>query len=325
MTIRATLCFIVRDGQVLLLRKAEGLWGSGKWNAPGGKLADGEDPCAGAVREVREETGLTVADPQPRGTLRFYFGQRPEPAWVVYLFVARRFSGRLRPGEEGILQWHAQDALPYDQMWEDDRYWLPALLRGETVDGDFYFDEAAAKLLRHELRVDSLAGGEGCPPDAGVVHSIQVSRGGVPKHPVPCASVTFEGIEGDGHHDARHHGGRERALCLFSLEVIERLRAEGHPISPGSVGENLTVSGLDWSRVVPGTRLRVGEVEIEVTQFTTPCATIRASFREGRYERISPTLHPGDSRVYARVLQPGMVRVGDAVRILMASPAPKLP
>lgn len=308
MTVRATLCFIVRDGQVLLLRKAEGLWGGGKWNAPGGKLADGEDPMTGAVREVREETGLAVADPEPRGVLRFYFGEVPEPTWVVHVFVAREFSGELRPGGEGTLQWHAQQGLPYDQMWEDDRYWLPAVLDGNAVAGDFYFDEPAAKLLSFQLRVA-----------AGVLHSIQISRGGVPKWPVPQASVTFAGIEGDGHNDMRHHGGAEQALCLFSLEIIEHLQQEGHPVSPGSTGENLTVSGLEWSRVVPGTRLQVGEIEIEVTRFTTPCATIRASFRDGRYERISPKLHPGQSRVYARVLRSGTVRAGDPVRML-ASP-----
>ncbi len=94
--------------------------------------------------------------------------------------------------------------------------------------------------------------------------------------------------------------------------MIERLRAEGHPIGPGTTGENLTVEGIDWSLVRPGVRLRIGEVEVEVTQYTTPCKTIRASFRDGAIDRI----HPEESRVYARVLQPGRVRVGDPVELL---------
>ncbi len=149
----------------------------------------------------------------------------------------------------------------------------------------------------------------------GRVYQINVSPGGVPKRPVAEAEVTVEGIQGDGHND-RSHGGPDRALCLFAREVIERLRAEGHPIGPGITGENLTVEGIDWSRVRPGVRLRIGEVEAEVTQYTTPCKTIRASFRDGAIDRIHPVLYPGESRVYARVLRPGRIRVGDPVELL---------
>src|SRR3712207_3923787 len=93
----------------------------------------------------------------------------------------------------------------------------------------------------------------------GVVHQINVSNGGVPKLPVPEAAVTVDGVGGDRQRDLRVHGGPFRAVCLFSLEVIERLRAEGHPIAPGTVGENVTVGGLDWTLVRPGVRLRIGE------------------------------------------------------------------
>lgn len=145
---------------------------------------------------------------------------------------------------------------------------------------------------------------------------INVSRGGVPKRPVESAEVTALGLTGDDHHDRRHHGGPDRALCLFSLEVIRRLQAEGHPITPGSTGENLTLEGLPWEDLVPGVRLRFdGGVEVEVASYTTPCSTIRASFLDGQITRIKQALHPGSSRVYARVLTPGRLSRGEGCRL----------
>lgn len=148
----------------------------------------------------------------------------------------------------------------------------------------------------------------------GRVVSLNVSQGGVPKLPVPEARVTRLGMEGDRQAHPDIHGGPERALCLFSAEVIAALQAEGHPIAPGTAGENVTVAGLDWAEVRPGSRWRLGaEVEIEVTRPTTPCKTIRESFRGGEFNRIHHAQHPGESRVYARVLREGSVRVGDPV------------
>ena len=149
------------------------------------------------------------------------------------------------------------------------------------------------------------------------VVQINVSRGGVPKLPVPRGRVGPLGLEGDAHRDTRNHGGPERALCLYSLEVIERLRAEGHPIVPGAAGENLTISGLDFAALRPGDRLQVGDtVRLELTHYTTPCKNITGSFRDGDFSRISQKLHPGESRIYARVLQGGEIAAGDRVRVL---------
>jgi MOSC domain-containing protein YiiM len=153
---------------------------------------------------------------------------------------------------------------------------------------------------------------------AGRLASIHVSQGGVPKLPVPEATVGPSGLAGDQQR-YKFHGGPERAVCLFSAELIAGLVAEGHPIVPGSTGENLTVSGIPWAEVVPGARLRVGEVLLEVTSYTTPCAKIVGSFRDGDSDRISQERHPGQSRVYARVLQGGTVRPGDEVELIPAS------
>lgn len=143
--------------------------------------------------------------------------------------------------------------------------------------------------------------------------SLNRSKGGVPKLPVEEAWAGTEGLEGDRQRNRIFHGGPQRALCLYSAERIAALRAEGHPIAPGTTGENVTVSGLAWEKVAPGTRLRVGGALIEVTSFTTPCKNIAGSFREGEFKRISQKLHPGWSRVYARVVEEGLLRVGDPV------------
>src|SRR5262245_19469973 len=102
----------------------------------------------------------------------------------------------------------------------------------------------------------------------GRIVQINVSAGGVPKRPVRTGRVTRLGLEGDGHRNRKLHGGPDRALCLFSLEQIEALQAEGHPVEPGALGENLTVAELDWSRVGPDDVFRLGETAlIQVTRF----------------------------------------------------------
>lgn len=154
---------------------------------------------------------------------------------------------------------------------------------------------------------------------AGRIYQINTSLGGVPKTPVPSGEVTVEGIRGDFHRDTLHHGGPRAALCLYTLEQIFRLQAEGHPIYPGSAGENVTLEGVDQALLVPGARLRLGdEVEIEITHYTTPCKNIIESFADGDFTRISQKLHPGESRVYARIIRTGTIRQGQRVEILLS-------
>lgn len=151
----------------------------------------------------------------------------------------------------------------------------------------------------------------------GRIFQLNVSPGGVPKTAVRDAAVNELGLSGDDHRFPNIHGGPERALCLFSLDKILELQAEGHPIFPGAVGENVTVSGLDWTELKPGTKLSLGdEVIIELTSYTSPCNTIQDFFVEGKYQRIAQKVHPGDSRIYARVLQTGRLVVGQTVKVL---------
>jgi MOSC domain-containing protein YiiM len=153
----------------------------------------------------------------------------------------------------------------------------------------------------------------------GRIVQISVSPGGVPKTPVPSAEVTGAGVEGDAHRDLEHHGGPDRAVCLFSLEQIQALQAEGHPVVPGALGENVTIEGIDWAQIVPGSRLELGgHVLLEVTRYTSPCLNIRPAFSHGDYSRVSEKRHPGWSRVYARVLAPGHIKTGDPVQLFPA-------
>lgn len=151
----------------------------------------------------------------------------------------------------------------------------------------------------------------------GSIASINVSQGGVPKRPVTGAIVRLSGLENDAQNDRKHHGGPERAVCLYSLEIIRALQHEGHPIDVGTAGENLTVQGIEWLLVVPGARIDIGgTVSLQVASFTTPCKTIRESFTDGGFVRISHKAYPGWSRVYARVLREGEIRSGDVVEVI---------
>lgn len=151
----------------------------------------------------------------------------------------------------------------------------------------------------------------------GRIFQINVSpTGGVPKQATRSASVDMLGIVGNAVANKAKHGGPTAALCLYSLECIQSLQAEGHPFFPGSAGENITISGLDWAHITPGMRLQLGDsVLVEITRYTTPCQTIAGSFRDGDFKRIAHQTHAGWSRVYAQVLTGGAITVGDPIAV----------
>jgi MOSC domain-containing protein YiiM len=157
---------------------------------------------------------------------------------------------------------------------------------------------------------------------AGRVLQISVSQGGVPKLPIAAAELTAGGVGGDAQRFPDIHGGPERAVCLFAVEVIRHLQREGHPVVPGALGENLTTEGLEWARVEAGTYLLVADAALlQITRPAAPCKTIAACFTDGNFSRISHLRHPGESRVYARVLAPGPVATGDPIRLMTAAEA----
>jgi MOSC domain-containing protein YiiM len=135
----------------------------------------------------------------------------------------------------------------------------------------------------------------------GKVVQINVNpNGGVPKHAIASTEITTKGVRGDKQRDRRFHGGPQRAVSLYSYERIQALQAEGHPIAPGSTGENLTIGGLDWAVLHVGDRLRIGELVVEITSYAAPCTNISGSFADGLSKRISQKLHPGWSNSQRR-------------------------
>lgn len=148
----------------------------------------------------------------------------------------------------------------------------------------------------------------------GRIFQINISPGGVPKLAIPHAEVSEQGLVGDRQTNLKVHGGPDRALCLYSLERLLQLQAEGHPTFPGAFGENIVISGLDWEKVEPGQRYQLGDqVLVEITRFTNPCNTLIPYFKDGQYGRISQSQHPGWSRVYGRVLAGGTLLPGDEI------------
>lgn len=151
------------------------------------------------------------------------------------------------------------------------------------------------------------------PPTVKVIN---MGRGGAPKQPVERAVIGRRGLEGDRQAARRHHGRVWQAVSLWSTEVIATLAAEGHPVGAGCAAENLTVAGLPWEALRPGMRLGVGpEVVVELTAYAEPCQKIAPCFADRDFSRVNHDRHPGVSRIYASVLHPGQVTIGDVVAI----------
>ena len=177
-------------------------------------------------------------------------------------------------------------------------------------------DDLAAE--RHE--VPRLAAGS-----CGQIASINVSHpGGVPKRPIDRTVITTRGLIGDGQRTKEPvHGGPEKAVCLFGVEQIRRVNADGHHLYPGAIGENLTLSGLDLGGLASGDQLRIGDPAtgpiIQLSDPAAPCKNIAGSFEDWRIARVSHKVRPEDSRWYARVLREGPVVSGDPIELLGAA------
>lgn len=143
---KATLIFVLSQERILLIRKKRGL-GAGKINGPGGKTEGSESAQACAHRELNEELCISVNESENRGRLRFQFTDGY--SLDVQVFVATEYSGKPTETEEAIPLWYRLDKIPFDEMWEDDRIWLPRVVSGETVEGRFIFD--GDKMLDHEI------------------------------------------------------------------------------------------------------------------------------------------------------------------------------
>lgn len=133
----ATLCFVVRDGHILLIHKKRGI-GAGKINGPGGRLEPGETPEQCAVREVEEELFVTPTGLSAVGEQRFHFIDGY--SIHVHVFLASGCRGEARESAEAIPLWTPLAEIPYERMWEDDILWLPRVLGGTPCSGRYVFD-----------------------------------------------------------------------------------------------------------------------------------------------------------------------------------------
>lgn len=144
-----------KDGKLLLGMKKRG-FGAGRWNGFGGKLNPGESITDAALREIKEEVGITALDLEERGVIQFEFENDPK-VLEVHIFSVTKYTGEPAESEEMRPQWFDFDKIPYEQMWSDDIYWIPLLLQGKKFKGVFHFDkpstaEYSAKILKHDLK-----------------------------------------------------------------------------------------------------------------------------------------------------------------------------
>jgi MOSC domain-containing protein YiiM len=155
--------------------------------------------------------------------------------------------------------------------------------------------------------------GAGTPPARGRLLQISASDGGVPKLAVASGQIDYDGLVGDRQGDRKHHGRPFQAVCLWPDEARRDLADDGHHVAPGTVGENLTLTGIDWPTLRPGSRLRIGTALLEVSFPATPCHKQARWFSDGDFSRLEYDQHPEWVRWYAWVREPGAVRADDVV------------
>ncbi len=147
--IHATLMFIIRDGQILLIEKKRGL-GAGKINGPGGKIDPGETPLQAIIRETQEELCITPHSPRKLGELKFSMSDYADIHCHVYR--SEDFTGTPTETDEAVPVWTTLEKIPYHRMWEDDQYWLPLVIREQSFIGSFVFD--GENMLWHDVVTD---------------------------------------------------------------------------------------------------------------------------------------------------------------------------
>ena len=153
-----TLCFLVKDNKVLLAIKKRSLSGFnvaiGKWNGVGGKVDSGETIKAAAVREISEEIGVKTDEKnlEKVGNIKFYFKDKSEWNQEVHIFLVRDWLGDPKESEEMMPKWYSHDEVPFEDMWQDDKHWLPMVLAGKKVEGSFDFINEGSQIDGFDIR-----------------------------------------------------------------------------------------------------------------------------------------------------------------------------
>ncbi|MDP2735053.1 MAG: 8-oxo-dGTP diphosphatase [bacterium] len=132
-----TLCIVHQGNQVLLGMKKRG-FGEGRWNGFGGKVKEGESIEEAMERELLEEAGISPVSFAKRGIMEFRFAEDPV-VLEVHAFHVPAFVGEPQETEEMMPQWYAVGDIPFEKMWQDDKFWLPLFLEGKTLRGRFSF------------------------------------------------------------------------------------------------------------------------------------------------------------------------------------------
>ncbi|MFA6322352.1 MAG: 8-oxo-dGTP diphosphatase [Candidatus Buchananbacteria bacterium] len=144
------LCYIINDRSEVLLIKKKRDFGAGKFNGVGGKVEPGEDLLAAVIREVKEEVGLDVINLQALGFIEFIW-PKEKSDWNqrCYIYRTNDFIGEPVETDECCPHWFSFDQIPYDQMWDDDKYWYAQVLAGQEVKKRCYFD-LAGQVIKFE-------------------------------------------------------------------------------------------------------------------------------------------------------------------------------
>lgn len=209
---------------------------------------------------------------------------------------------------------HSDDLIGYILEGADDSFVADVLAEPVAPDTD---PVAAAHAVMHRLHDVSAARRtiDHFEPMVGRVESLQASGGGVPKAPIASAVIGPDGVLGDVQGNRRNHGRPWQAICLYSSDLLADLRREGHPVTAGGTGENVTISGVDWSRMRGGLTITIGDVALRTSGPAAPCHKIGECFTDRDWNRIDHVERPGWARWYASVLSGGTVAPGDIVTV----------
>ncbi|MCX6720471.1 MAG: 8-oxo-dGTP diphosphatase [Candidatus Staskawiczbacteria bacterium] len=148
---QATLCLLIEKDKILLAMKKRG-FGVGRWNGAGGKVKDGESIIDAMIRETKEEIGVEVKNPEKFGLFHFNFPHKPEWDQDVHLFVVKEWDGSPAESEEMMPAWFYFEQIPYEEMWPDDKHWLPHVLQGKKVEASFIFGQGDV-VRKHNIRI----------------------------------------------------------------------------------------------------------------------------------------------------------------------------